>query len=119
MNLKFNRSAIFLMVALIVIVHLHCKNQPNKVTGLSEKYVASLQEHIGEKFELEKIIDTTGKEVNLDFSQSETTIIDFWFNECPPCISEMQQFENLLEGKDDKVSIISISINRFTLWKTI
>ncbi len=51
---------------------------------------------IGQHFKLNNIVDTSGSKVELDFSQSELTIIDIWNNNCPPCIEEMKQFLNLM-----------------------
>ena len=77
----------------------------------------SLSDRIGEKFKISGILDSIGNQVELDFTKTDLTIIDFWFNDCPPCIKEMNQFAAVLTGKDKKVSVISISINQFGLWK--
>ena len=79
----------------------------------------SLKENIGEKFQVDNIIDSSGGLIKLEFSKSEITIIDFWFSDCKPCLKEMKQFEKILLGKEKKVTVISISINRFSLWKKI
>jgi thiol-disulfide isomerase/thioredoxin len=50
--------------------------------------------------------------VTLNFSNADFTVIDFWFTECPPCIKDMQQFEELLRGKETKVKMVSVSINQ-------
>jgi thiol-disulfide isomerase/thioredoxin len=78
---------------------------------------ASLESHIGEKFHINNITDSTGKTVELDFTSSDITIIDLWFTTCAPCIAEMKQFASLLAGKEKKITIISLSINRFAPWK--
>ncbi|HEX8277929.1 MAG TPA: redoxin family protein, partial [Segetibacter sp.] len=79
----------------------------------------SLQTKVGEKFMVGNIVDSSGSLAQLDFTQSEVIVIDFWFNECPPCIEEMKQFKKLLKGKEEKGKVISISINRYGLWKSI
>jgi len=76
-----------------------------------------LSSHIGEKFEIDNFLDIDGKPIKLDLKKSEVTIIDFWFDNCPSCISEMKQFESILNGIENSVSIISVSINNYTLWK--
>lgn len=75
------------------------------------------ESHIGEKFQVDNITDSTGKIVELDFTGSDITIIDLWFTTCAPCIAEMKQFAELLKGKEKKVTIISLSINRFQPWR--
>lgn len=77
----------------------------------------ALESHIGEKFQIDNIADSTGKIVELDFTGSDITIIDLWFTTCAPCIAEMKQFEELLKGKEKKITIMSLSINRFAPWK--
>jgi thiol-disulfide isomerase/thioredoxin len=79
----------------------------------------SLQTKVGEKFVVGNIIDSSERLVQLDFTKSDITIIDFWFNECPPCIEEMKQFVTLLKGREKKITVISISINGYGLWKSI
>lgn len=78
----------------------------------------SLSDNVGDTFKIQNILDSSGNHVKLDFSKSDLTIIDFWFNDCPPCIKEMTQFADVLAGKENKISIISISINQFWLWKS-
>ena len=84
-----------------------------------EKGLQSLTKNIGEQFSIEDFINTSGKSVQLDFTKSDITIIDFWFNGCGPCIKEMSQFEQLLKGKEKQISIISISISSYLLWKKL
>lgn len=79
----------------------------------------SLKQNIGEKFTIGNFLDTSGSSVSLDFTTSEFTIIDFWINECPPCNAEMREFRRLIEGKGEKVSIISISLSSFISWKKL
>ncbi len=78
---------------------------------------ASLESHIGEKFHIENITDSTGKIIELDFTGSDITIIDLWFTTCAPCIAEMKQFAALLAGREKKITVMSLSINRFVPWK--
>lgn len=44
---------------------------------------------------------------------------EFWFRNCPYCRAEMQQFEQLLKGKENGLSIISICIDDVEVWKKI
>lgn len=97
----------------LILASISCKN-PNDRTQQKEQ---SLRENIGEHFRLNNLIDSTGKKIELDFSKSERTIIDFWFNTCPPCITDMAEFPNLLKGKEEKITIISISVNAYPVWK--
>lgn len=73
--------------------------------------------NLNEPFLLKGIVDSSGKEIVPDFTGSDYTVIDFWNNGCPPCIYEMKQFAALLKGKENIVSVYSISINQFWLWK--
>jgi cytochrome oxidase Cu insertion factor (SCO1/SenC/PrrC family) len=82
-------------------------------------YTIPLQNHVGEKFDIDKFIDANGENINLDFTRSEITIVDFWFSDCLPCLQEMKQFKTLITGKDKEIRIISISINSYTEWKRV
>ncbi|MCP9749931.1 hypothetical protein EGI32_02970 [Ferruginibacter sp. HRS2-29] len=73
--------------------------------------------NIGEQFSIDNVVDSSGNKITLDFSASDITIIDFWNNGCPPCIEEMKQFPALIKGKAAKVSILSISLTQYWLWK--
>ena len=82
-------------------------------------YTIPLQNHVGEKFDIDKFIDANGENINLDFTRSEITIVDFWFSDCLPCLQEMKQFKNLITGKDKEIRIISISVNSYNEWKRV
>ena len=110
---KFNYNSILLSL-LLVILSISCNNNGDKHLTLQKK---SLADHIGDTFRIQNLLDSAGNQIQLDFSKSDVTIIDFWFNECPPCINEMKQFPEVLAGKEGKISVISISINQFWLWK--
>jgi thiol-disulfide isomerase/thioredoxin len=81
--------------------------------------MTSLSKNIGEKFKIERLIDTAGKYCEINLNQSEFTIVDFWFNECPPCNEEMSQFAALLKSQEAKIQIISISVSSFNNWKAL
>jgi thiol-disulfide isomerase/thioredoxin len=98
----------------VSILSFACHNNSNKKFDRQKN---SLSDNIGDTFRLPKVLDSSGNNVALDFSKSEITIIDFWNNSCPPCIDEMKQFKQLLIGKERKISVISISVNQYWLWK--
>jgi thiol-disulfide isomerase/thioredoxin len=105
--------------SMLLIAHYGCQtNLPNS-NEKAEKLLKTLNENIGERFEVDNILDSSGKLVSLDFTNSEITIIDFWFKECPPCLEEMEQFAEIIKGKEKEISIVSISINQFWNWKSI
>ncbi len=83
----------------------------------SYKRQAAIDAQVGKKFPFSYGIDTSGNTVPLDLVQSHITIIDFWFKNCPECIQEMMQFENALKSAAQPVTIISMSIDKFPLWK--
>ena len=82
-------------------------------------YTLPLQNHVGEKFDMDNFIDSNEKNVNLNFTHSEITIVDFWFSDCLPCLQEMKQFKKLISGKDKEIKIISISINNYKEWTRV
>lgn len=83
----------------------------------SYKRRAAIDAQVGKKFPFSYGIDTSGNTVPLDLTQTEFTVIDFWFKNCPECIEEMMQFENALKRATKSVTIISMSIDKFPLWR--
>ncbi len=113
---SFNYSLKITFVLIFSACTVHNNNDQQR---LEVKHDKSLQTKIGDTFIIGNIVDSSGRLVQLDFSKNDLTVVDFWFNDCPPCIEEMKQFENVLKGKEDKINIISISINSFSVWKSI
>lgn len=83
----------------------------------SFKQRAAIDAQVGKKFPFKYGIDTSGNKVPLNLTSSGITIIDFWFKNCPECIEEMMQFENAIKSATEPVAIISMSIDKFPLWK--
>ena len=83
----------------------------------SNKEIVRIGDKKDNKFPFSYGIDTSGNTVPLDFAQSPITIIDFWFKNCPECIEEMMHFENAIKSAAQPVNIISMSIDKFPLWK--
>lgn len=103
------------LFCILLVLVLPCACQIN--TNKKDRQAKALSTHIGEKFQLDNIVDSSGRLITLNLSLSDITIIDLWFNTCPPCIAEMTQFALLLPGKEKKINVISLSINNFPLWK--
>jgi hypothetical protein len=82
-------------------------------TKINDRY---LNQNINKKFELNYVVDTIGNKLKLNFD-NKITIIDFWFVGCSPCISEMEQFSSLLKGRENEITIYSISIDDSQYWK--
>lgn len=112
----------YITVSFLFVYNIACNNQP-KSDQLAEKakqiQVESLNHNIGERFDISMFTDTSGKAVEIDFGVSNITIIDFWINECPPCNKEMSQFKKLIEGKENEITIISISVSSYDFWKSL
>ena len=83
----------------------------------SYKRRQAIDAQVGKKFPFSYGIDTSGNTVPLNLTPSGITIIDFWFKNCPECIEEMMQFENAIKSAKQPVTIISMSIDKFPLWK--
>ena len=109
-----SKSIILLYGFLQLISTSGCKSHNQKRLEVKQH---SLSEKVGTKFQIGNLVDTAGKAMQIDFSKNDLTIVDFWFRSCPPCIEEMRQFESLLNGKEGKISIVSISVNNFRAWK--
>src|SRR5690349_7235909 len=88
-------------------------------TSRMERKRASMNQHIGQKFPQLLFVDADKRLVLPDLSHSDITIIDFWYKNCPGCIEEMQEFEQLLKGKEEKLSIISVSVDSYADWNRL
>ena len=88
-------------------------------TNRMEKKRQALNHHIGEKFPSLPLLDAKGNTASINLSAADFTIVDLWFKNCPGCIVEMQQFSDLLKGKETQVSIVSVSIDPFTVWEKL
>lgn len=91
------------------------KQEENKI---SESFKL-VNKNIGKPFPFEYISDTTGKNISVSFLNTSLTIIDLWFEQCPACIKEMSEFEQVLKGKENKISILSLSIDPISDWKKL
>jgi thiol-disulfide isomerase/thioredoxin len=114
MTIKKWPALVYISISSLLIVS--CNQRPRNDKRIQEQ-TQSLANLIGEKFELKNIIDSTNKVIELDFTKSDITIVDLWFTECKACIEDMSQFSKILPSKKGKISVISISINQFWLWK--
>lgn len=93
----------FLLVVMFVFFTLKSSRLQERRTAVSRQ--------VGRQFPDLPLVDKNGSKVKLDLSQSNETIIDFWFKSCPGCIIEMQQFEEALKGKEKQIAIISVCID--------
>lgn len=109
--LKFILSLLF-MVAVLLVYYQYKEWRHNK-------RAAAMNNQIGKKFVLNGLEDSSGTKSTINFKNAEYNIVDFWFKSCPSCIVEMKQFETLLKGKEKSVSITSISIDDFYVWKDV
>lgn len=112
MKLKYT---VVVFVSLISLVFPSC-NLFEKKTVQAEQNPA-MEKYIGKRFDMTGFIDTSGNLAALDLNKAPLTLIDIWFDHCPSCISEMKEFKTVLKGKEEKINVVSISINSFPAWK--
>jgi len=83
------------------------------------QYSRNIRQYVGSKFSIDNFINISGVPVKLDLSKSEMTVIDFWFNACPPCIADIKKYSTLIKGKEKKISVVTVSINSYKLWRNL
>lgn len=88
-------------------------------TSKKAEQLRIINDYIGSKFSIDNFIDLNGNIAEIEPNKSEITIIDFWHKDCPPCIREMKEFKDLLTNRENQVSIVSVSINNYNLWKQL
>ena len=84
-----------------------------------EQKSKSKNAYIGKHFELTGFIDSSGNTVQPGFAANDITLVDFWFRACPTCLDEMKQFETVLKGAEKKLTVISICIDDYSVWKKL
>lgn len=115
LSAKFTAILKYILLIPFLLVSLYSLFLVKKLR--SQKRRAAIDAQVGKKFPFSYGIDTSGNKVPLDFAQSPFTIIDFWFKNCPECIEEMLQFEDAIKTAAQPVNIISMSIDKFPVWK--
>lgn len=112
------KSCAFLFTVLIIAGSCHARIESSKDIVEQPKVVQKdYRIHDGEQFILGDILDTAGKPSSLDFSKSDLTIIDFWNSDCPPCIEEMRKFSTMIVGKEQRIGVVSISLDYYPEFK--
>jgi thiol-disulfide isomerase/thioredoxin len=101
----------FIVIAMCTIYFMY-NNMANKGPN------GDLRKKIGQKIELGFLINLNNEKEKLNL-ETDITLVDFWFQGCVPCLQEMEQFEPLLVGMEDKLNVISISIDDRELWKKL
>jgi peroxiredoxin len=79
----------------------------------------AVHQQVGKPFPALPLFNRQNTTAGQQLLQKETTIIDFWYRNCPQCIAEMQQFPQVLKGKEDKVDIVSVSIDDEATWQKV
>ena len=82
-------------------------------------YNGFLSNYIGSKFTLKNFVNSSGQDASIDVSNSKMTVVDFWFKECPPCLTDMKHYSELIQGREKQINVFTISINRYDIWKPL
>lgn len=71
-----------------------------------------------EKLPVAEVTNTDGKKIQLLDKIDKLTLIDYWATWCKPCIEEMPYLEEIKEKYNDKLDIVSISVDsHIKLWE--
>ena len=66
----------------------------------------------GEKFNLGKLKDITGNEIDLKNNQGKITVVNYWFISCMPCRIEIPDLNNLVtKYASDSVRFVAIGLD--------
>lgn len=102
---------IFIPVLIVSMAALYCWYQYD--IGYFDR-----KKLIGKKFDLSNLIDLKGNKTGLKL-KTDYTIVDFWFKGCTPCLEEMKQFEGLISGIEEQLTIVSISVDHVNIWEPL
>jgi thiol-disulfide isomerase/thioredoxin len=62
-------------------------------------------------------VDKNGKTVQLDAFRGRWVLLDFWSRGCGPCIKAVPELGAVSKEFQDKLSVVSISLDRENTWK--
>lgn len=71
----------------------------------------------GKDFPAQSFIDINNNKIDPEFRVTDFRVIDFWYVGCPSCIGEMKEFESLLSGSDNRLTIYSFSADKHETWQ--
>jgi thiol-disulfide isomerase/thioredoxin len=75
---------------------------------------AEMDNFIGKKLPFENLIDINGNEFNIESLNGKPTLVNLWFVNCPPCIEEMPQLNELKKHYGEKVNFLAVTFNKKT-----
>lgn len=120
------KKMIQLMLILVIsILMIGCGNTTSTDENVVEENVAEeiiedmTEENVVEEGDAEEeeaetfgafaTVSTTGEEVTeAVFSDYDITMVNIWATWCSPCVNEMDELQEVYEGLDDNVNLISI-----------
>ena len=72
---------------------------------------------IGDSLPPYEYIDKNGKTVRLDDFRGRWVLLDFWSRGCGPCIKAVPELGAVSQEFQDKLAVVSISLDRESSWK--
>lgn len=72
---------------------------------------------IGDNLPSYEYVDKNGKTVRLDDFRGRWILLDFWSRGCGPCIKAVPELGAVSKENQDKLSVVSISLDRESSWK--
>ncbi|MBG6110996.1 thiol-disulfide isomerase/thioredoxin [Flavobacterium sp. CG_23.5] len=120
MNWKTPKKSTIQNIAFIVIIALllfppigtFVKVQLNRLIAFSPKTIAVTDQKMLSSYQW-KLVDATGKIVNLQEYKGKIIFINFWATWCPPCIAEMPSMQKLYTDYQDKIVFLFVTNDSF------
>lgn len=72
----------------------------------------SQRKMIGVHFPIEKFKDKDGNYFQDDYLKGKPSVVNFWFTDCPPCISEIPHLYKLKKEFGDSVNFIAVTFEK-------
>lgn len=103
-------TSVILLIALLITAYIVSTNiSKNYVdTNISEE--DSVSEDSSYKAPELLITDASGKTYTLDDFKGKPVVINFWASWCPPCKSEMPNFQEVYSEVGDEVQFLMVSL---------
>jgi thiol-disulfide isomerase/thioredoxin len=72
---------------------------------------AEMDKFIEKKLPFKNLIDINGNEFDIESLNGKPTLVNLWFVNCPPCIEEMPQLNDLKKHYGERVNFLAVTFD--------
>lgn len=102
-------TSIIILVAVLIGAYIGYTNLSKRYNNLTVNENTSSNTDKYKAPEL-KVTDESGKTYTLNDFKGKSVVINFWASWCPPCKSEMPNFQEVYEEQSDEVEFLMVAL---------